>query len=328
MPSAKKLLDINASGSYWKSARDRINDQFLVWDTDPSLDIAPAPDGKQSGVIIPSTIVMGTVTRRAVEGTWMTASNAKRNRVGSELKMQIQAPQGYKIIGADVDSQELWIASLLGDRQFQMHGSTALGFMTLQGMKALGTDLHSSTGRILGISRDHAKVFNYARIYGAGTSHATKLLLQYNPDMSLEGAKQRAVTLYTETKGSYYMSGRKPFEREFWFGGTESYMFNELERIAKSEFPLTPVLGCEIPDALRPETANHGVGIISEYSFSPLNSTQSFPFLLLSHLCSPFPLLYFRFLGFISYWLNQLHYIPITNSSCLVESTGQSNPLG
>lgn len=35
----------------------------------------------------------------------------------------IQAPPGYHIVGADVDSQELWIASILGDVHFTgMHG--------------------------------------------------------------------------------------------------------------------------------------------------------------------------------------------------------------
>lgn len=38
--------------------------------------------------------------------------------LGSELKAMIQSPPGYCIVGADVDSQEVWIASLLGDRHF------------------------------------------------------------------------------------------------------------------------------------------------------------------------------------------------------------------
>ena len=65
----------------------------------------------------------GTVTRRAVEPTWLTASNAKETRVGSELKVMIRAPDDYHFVGADVDSQELWIASVLGDMHFAgMHG--------------------------------------------------------------------------------------------------------------------------------------------------------------------------------------------------------------
>lgn len=36
----------------------------------------------------------------------------------------VQAPDGYCFVGADVDSQELWIASTLGDARFAgIHGS-------------------------------------------------------------------------------------------------------------------------------------------------------------------------------------------------------------
>ncbi len=37
-------------------------------------------------------------------------------------------------------------------------GCTAIGWMTLQGNKADGTDVHSRTAATIGISRDHAKV--------------------------------------------------------------------------------------------------------------------------------------------------------------------------
>ena len=30
----------------------------------------------------------------------------------------IQSPSGYCLVGADVDSQEVWIASILGDEHF------------------------------------------------------------------------------------------------------------------------------------------------------------------------------------------------------------------
>lgn len=77
-----------------------------------------------SGVILPQLVVAGTVTRRAVEPTWLTASNAKETRVGSELKAMVRTPEGYHFVGADVDSQELWIASVLGDTHFaSMHGN-------------------------------------------------------------------------------------------------------------------------------------------------------------------------------------------------------------
>ena len=37
----------------------------------------------------------------------------------------VQAPSGYCFVGADVDSQELWIASILADAQYAgIHGKS------------------------------------------------------------------------------------------------------------------------------------------------------------------------------------------------------------
>lgn len=49
----------------------------------------------------------------------------QRDRVGSELKAMVQVPPGYHLVGSDVDSQELWIAAVLGESHFAgMHGET------------------------------------------------------------------------------------------------------------------------------------------------------------------------------------------------------------
>ncbi|KAH6926305.1 hypothetical protein HPB50_016488 [Hyalomma asiaticum] len=150
------------------------------------------------GYLVPK----GTVTRRGVETTWLTASNAYKDRVGSELKCMIQAPKGYHIVGADVDSQELWIASIFADAYFAgMHGCTAFGWMTLQGNKASGTDMHSRIAHSVGISRDQAKVINYARIYGAGLPFAQRLFMQFNHRLSSEEAASKAKMMYAQTKG-------------------------------------------------------------------------------------------------------------------------------
>lgn len=257
--AARQALELNAQSAYWISSRERILGQFVVWDNNPTVDMKlperrSKPHSKY-GIILPQMVTMGTITRRAVEKTWLTASNAKANRIGSELKSMVQAPEGYTIVGADVDSEELWISSVIGDAQFGFHGATALGWMTLQGSKSEGTDLHSRTASILGISRDKAKIFNYARIYGAGVKYATSLLLQYSQGMDSETAKTRAVELYASTKGEKEHSAKNPFSRTFWHGGSESYMFNALEDIALSKEPRTPVLGCAITDALKPQYA-------------------------------------------------------------------------
>ena len=47
----------------------------------------------------------------------------QEDRVGSELKAMVRVPPGYYFVGADVDSQELWIAAILGDAHFAgIHG--------------------------------------------------------------------------------------------------------------------------------------------------------------------------------------------------------------
>ncbi|KAG0334907.1 DNA-directed DNA polymerase gamma mip1 [Podila humilis] len=258
---ARQALDMSTQCAYWVSARERIEEQLVVWDKNSgseigSMGLPERDNGGTNGMILPQIITMGTVTRRAVEKTWMTASNAKKNRIGSELKSKVEAPAGYKIVGADVDSEELWISSLMGDAQFRMHGATALGWMTLQGTKAAGTDLHSKTAQIMGISRDQAKIFNYGRIYGAGLNFATRLLQQFNTTIDAKEAKTRATNLYAATKG---VKQHKEAEyqllhdRPFWHGGTESYMFNSLERTATADDPRTPALGCGITDALKPK---------------------------------------------------------------------------
>lgn len=39
----------------------------------------------------------------------------------------VQVPPGYSLVGADVDSQELWIAAVLGEAHFAgMHGELGL----------------------------------------------------------------------------------------------------------------------------------------------------------------------------------------------------------
>jgi DNA polymerase gamma 1 len=267
---ATEALDLNSLCSYWISARDRILNQLVVWQkSDRSLGLPNPPSRREKyGIILPQVIPMGTVTRRAIEKTWLTASNAKKNRVGSELKAMVRAPEGYAIVGADVDSEELWISSCMGDAQFGLHGASAIGWMTLEGTKSAGTDLHSKTANILGISRDQAKVFNYSRIYGAGMRHAVLLLLQSNPSMRAEEAQKLAENLYASTKGKN-THRTDLFDRKFWYGGTESFLFNKLEEIALSDRPQTPALGCGVTYALSKEFLPEGFG--TDYLPSRIN---------------------------------------------------------
>lgn len=243
---ANLLLKHSSSLSYWKNNQKRIKNQMVV----ALSDQCEHYDAFGPGAILPRVIVAGTVTRRAVEPTWLTASNQDTTRIGSELKAMIQAPDGYCFVGADVDSQELWIASLMGDSySYKIHGGTGLSYMTLRGNKSEKTDMHSKTASLIGITRSDAKVLNYARIYGAGQKFIERFLMNTNRQLKPEEAKEKARTIFKETKGA-----RKFYSRSFgvWDGGTESATFNKLEEIASSAAPRTPVLDCQISQALEP----------------------------------------------------------------------------
>lgn len=282
--AAQRVIEIAKVCSYWRNNCDRIKGQLVVWLRKLQL---PSDLRSQNvndfGAIIPQVISAGTVTRRAVESTWMTASNAQNDRIGSELRAMIQAPPGYRIVGADVDSQELWIAAILGDaHSVGVHGATPFGWMTLSGSKETKTDMHSVTAQAVGISRDHAKVINYARIYGAGQNFAERLLKQFNPTISNGEARSKAIKMFNLTKGKKVYRLKPEYHDQFpdreytmwealkltktiripmadlfykphWEGGSESAMFNRLEEIAGSEEPRTPFLGGRLSRALEPQ---------------------------------------------------------------------------
>lgn len=290
--SASEVLKITRMLSYWRNNRDRIMSQLVVWLDERSLPGHVKRLKRQTthyGAIVPQVVVSGTLTRRAVEPTWMTASNAHAERVGSELRCMVQAPPGYNIVGADVDSQELWIASVIGDAHYtgRVHGATPFGWMTLIGTKSNGTDMHSVTAKAVGISRDHAKVINYARIYGAGQKFAKQLLKQFNPSMTDAEATAKSRKMFALTKGKEVFRLKKEyvtedledksyasfesyqvakvhgkalsdmFHKREWVGGSESAMFNRLEEIAGNEHPVTPFLNARLSRPLEPANTNN-----------------------------------------------------------------------
>ncbi|XP_003702316.2 DNA polymerase gamma, catalytic subunit tam [Megachile rotundata] len=286
--SAAEILKNSKMASYWRNNRQRIMSQFTIWFENHYLPNTIKNTKKliNYGAILPVVVVCGTLTRRAVEPTWMTASNSDEERVGSELRAMIQAPPGYNIVGADVDSQELWISSLIGDAHYKkIHGATPFGWMTLMGTKSNKTDMHSVTAKAVGISRSQAKIINYARIYGAGQKFAERLLKQFNPRMTDTEAASKSRKMFTMTKGkktyqlkphfvneledkqytSYEATKiaklhgktvQEMFEKYNWEGGSESAMFNRLEEIANSPCPATPFLNSRLTRALEGQPNN------------------------------------------------------------------------
>ena len=75
--------------------------------------------------------------------------------------------------------------------------------------------------------------------------YAVLLLLQANAGMTIPEAQKLAENLYASTKGRNTHRSDM-FDRKFWVGGSESFVFNKLEEIANSEKPGTPALGCGV----------------------------------------------------------------------------------
>ncbi|KER31053.1 hypothetical protein T265_02616 [Opisthorchis viverrini] len=361
---ATELLRDRVHATFWQSYSKRIRNQMAVWlptsilPTEARNDPNFNPSGHH-GAILPQVIVAGTVSRRAVEPLWLTASNADRNRLGSEIKAMVQAPPGYCFVGADVDSQEMWIAALIGDASFGFQGksfhsplqltsvanpknsATPYGWMTLEGNKTDGTDLHTKIAQIMGITRNEAKVLNYARLYGSGHEFTKHLLTKFSNltlidsgiCLSLNRTVHISVSAYTslvllfssisrfckcvftnglavlekltvvmqwiiklfssihvvvffiapqpeqaglkanqllrttkgQRTGSHSRAWKKPGQDSTeqannasepsarWQGGSESAVFNELESIARSSEPCTPVLKARMTRALNPK---------------------------------------------------------------------------
>ncbi|OZC06502.1 DNA-directed DNA polymerase [Onchocerca flexuosa] len=239
---------------------DRFQEQVTVW-----LD-----ENGDEGAIAPSIIPAGTVTRRAVHKLWLTAINPKDDQmIGTNLKSMVECPQDWHIVGADVDSQEQWIAAMLGDCCVGkgIAGATPFSNMLLAGRKTDHSDLHSVIAKEVGISRDKAKVLNYARLYGSGVIHAAEFLMQSG--MNAEKALSISNKLLATTKGKRFKKLTLNFEdwlyESIWnklrengqdevdfSKDCESDTFNYLELTLNDPELRTPVLDCQLGYCLTP----------------------------------------------------------------------------
>lgn len=202
-------------------------------------------------VTLPRLTVTGTVTRRCADNVWMVASNPKPKRIGTELKSMVEAPPGYCLVGADVASQELWIASALGDAATGYCGATPLGLMTLIGVKADKTDVHSVIANRLGISRDTAKNIVYGLIYGLGLKGVVDYIAKSNPDLTRDRCDQLGRDLLSLVKGAFMTdTDYKDAKLHKYVGGLASEAFNAMDKVANSQRPETPALRASISKAL------------------------------------------------------------------------------
>lgn len=83
---------------------------------------------------------------------------------GAEMRALWTVPEGWKLLGSDAAGLELRCLA----HYMARFDDGAYAHAILEGDKDQGTDIHSLNAAAIGVSRDQAKTFIYAYLYGAG----------------------------------------------------------------------------------------------------------------------------------------------------------------
>lgn len=225
----KDIFDLAISCVNWVGLRKRV-----------SVIRTESPEGFP--VVVPSICVTGTLTRRMADSTWQCAPNAKVKRIGTELKSMIEVPKGYKMVGADVDGQEAWIASLMADYMLGFCGGSAFGLTMLVGQKKYKTDVHSVISAQAGIGRTLAKNIFYGMLYGLALKGVKEYIAKSNASLSRAEVQAMAEGLIRKVKG-IKINGR-------WVDGLASDAFNYMESLVSKPQPRSTVLKAALTKAL------------------------------------------------------------------------------
>jgi DNA polymerase gamma 1 len=288
LPEAKRALDIANSISFWTSVRKRVMSRIFKE--------VPNPYGKEALVTLPEIVVHGTLTRRTVENLMATMCKTKDWRIGTELKTRIQAPDGWNIISADYDAQELNIAGIYSDLwEGGFVGCSPMGFQVLSGSKDSGTDPHTSLARSIIPS-----IYKDVVWPGDGEPYIAEPEVKEPESEIWKNYLSRSVTLIKDMERArdlskfvgfsiLYGSGARGIQETIkrfypdktdaevkmfalnalakkkgkqvkgvYVGGTDSGAFNVMEDIAmRQKVPQLPCLGTKISTALRPSAVGN-----------------------------------------------------------------------
>lgn len=240
--------------SYWVSYQSRFQDQYLA-------EVTESRKG-----IVPSTKLIGTLTGRQVEKTWLTAAQCKPGKLGSDFFHIIQPPSGWDMILWDEDTEEVRIAALWGDfRNGKIIGSTPMSQIAFMGDKDLGTDAHSVTATLAGIDRQQAKIANFRDIFGGGRKTQTDALRTAHPDWTdqqLDGVVSKILDAKRGTKNW----------GEGYSGGTDSQYHNQAAILAETLDFRLPSTGRMIPNVINPRYDTQKAFYTSRYN-APVQGT-------------------------------------------------------
>ena len=241
LPQAEELIKLAINVSYWTSVRSRVREQHVSKVNNPL--------GKEFNLIVPATVPHNTSTNRAGENLWLTVPDPKYDKIGSEIKTRVQAPDGWIFVESDFDAQEAVVASIFADSYHKVAGSTQFSHAILAGSKDNKTDMHSMTAKAIGISRAVAKGCNYGMLYGCGAKTLANTIRKGNKSISMKQAIEMGKKLIEIKKGRKAYRGMREL-----IGGSDSYAYNEMAKIACEKTPINPLSGTKMSTAFRPSS--------------------------------------------------------------------------
>jgi len=117
------------------------------------------PDGRVHGNVRTNGAVTGRMTH---DNPNMGQVTARKKPFGKESRQAWVVPKGYKLVGCDAEGLELrMLAHYMNDPDYIK--------TVVEGNQDAGTDVHTVNQRAAGLdTRDTAKTFIYAYLYGAG----------------------------------------------------------------------------------------------------------------------------------------------------------------
>ena len=241
LDEAKELIKLAINVAYWTSVRSRVREQ--------NVEFVKTPEGKEFSLIIPAAVPHNTSTNRAGENLWLTVPDPKYDKIGSEIKTRVQAPEGYVFVQSDFDAQEAVVASIFADSYHKIAGSTQFSHSILAGSKDDQTDMHSMTAKAIGISRAVAKGCNYGMLYGCGAKTLANTIRKGNKAIPMKEALEMGRKLIKIKKGE-----KASRLSQTLIGGSDSYAYNEMARVANLPSPINPLSGTKMSTAFRPSS--------------------------------------------------------------------------
>lgn len=253
-PQAFEILRLRRAWAFYRAFRSRIHEVMAV-------DV-PGSDRRW---VIPNLRATGTFSRRCSERLWLTTTTPTEDVPGSEVYALVRPPEGYMLVGADVDQQELKIGAFFADWcSGGEWGSTPFSRAILKGDKSKGTDLHTLTAVGIGLDskkgRQIGKVINFLTIYLGGVG-----ALCAGIQAATDTPAHEALTL--ARLAIQLKRGRKV--GQLYYGGTDVEVYNAMLCLADGaspavwmaplcypDAPRTPFSGAYLPKPLRRHLTN------------------------------------------------------------------------